>query len=129
METTTSYWCYRCNRFVRIFNQHPITCPDCDGGFIEEIDNHPQAAPALHEDSRRVGSNGFPVAAMYNNGPTPTTTILRRSRRNGGDRSPFNPVIVLRSGAATSSSASPSSAGENSSVEQNGRGLDRKSVV
>ncbi|XWS74948.1 hypothetical protein CRYUN_Cryun01aG0042300 [Craigia yunnanensis] len=125
METTTSYWCYRCSRFVRILNQHPITCPDCDGGFIEEIDNHPHVSRGFHAGSRRVGSNGFPAAAMYNNGPTLTTTVLRRSRRNGGDRSPFNPVIVLRSGAATTSSTSPSSsAGENSSVEQNGRGFE-----
>ncbi|XWS56602.1 hypothetical protein CRYUN_Cryun09bG0100100 [Craigia yunnanensis] len=124
METTTSYWCYRCSRFVRIFNQDPITCPDCDGGFIEEIDNHPHAARALHGDSRRVGSNRFPAATMYTS-PTPATTILRRTRRNGGDRSPFNSVIVLRGGAATSSSASPSStAGETSNVEQNGRGFE-----
>ncbi|XWS07737.1 hypothetical protein CRYUN_Cryun41cG0016100 [Craigia yunnanensis] len=124
MATTTSYWCYRCGRFVRIFIQDQITCPDCDGGFIEEIDNHLHEARDLQSDSRRVGINRFPAAAMFNSGPTPTT-ILRRSRRNGGDRSPFNPVIVLRGGTATSSSASPSSStGENSNVEQNGRGFE-----
>ncbi|XWS65969.1 hypothetical protein CRYUN_Cryun05aG0159500 [Craigia yunnanensis] len=117
MATTTSYWCYRCSRIVRIFNQYPITCPDCDGGFIEE-------ARALRANSRRVGSNRFPAAAMHTS-TTPAIPILRRSRRNGGDRSPFNPVIVLRGGAATSSSASPSStSGETSNVEQNGRGFE-----
>ncbi|XVF83712.1 hypothetical protein PTKIN_Ptkin16aG0513300 [Pterospermum kingtungense] len=117
MATTTSYWCYRCSRFVRIFSQDAIACPDCDGGFIEEVDNHPHAARALHSDSRRVVSDG-----VYSNGSAP----LRRSRRIGGDRSAFNPVIVLRGGAATSSSvASPSSvAGENTNVELNGRGFE-----
>ncbi|XVE68378.1 hypothetical protein DITRI_Ditri09bG0063600 [Diplodiscus trichospermus] len=98
----------------------PITCPDCDGGFIEEIDNHADAARVFHAGFRGVGSNRFPATEMYNDGSIPASTILRRSRRNGGDRSPFNPVIVLHGGAATSSSASPSSGGENSNVEQNG---------
>ncbi|XVE69220.1 hypothetical protein DITRI_Ditri09bG0134500 [Diplodiscus trichospermus] len=124
MATTTSYWCYRCSRLVRILNRGPITCPDCDGGFIEEIDNHADAARVFHVASRGVGSNRFSAAAMYNDGSIPASTILRRSRRNGGDRSPFNPVIVLRGGAATSSSASPSSGGQNSNVEQNGRGFE-----
>ncbi|OMO96800.1 Zinc finger, RING-type [Corchorus olitorius] len=126
MATTTSYWCYRCSRFIRIFNQDPITCPGCDGGFIEEVENSAQAARAINGEGRRVGSNRFPAAAMYTSN-TPYTTILRRSRRNGGDRSPFNPVIVLRggTGASTSSTASPSSvSGENSNVEQSGRGFE-----
>ncbi|XVF75300.1 hypothetical protein PTKIN_Ptkin13bG0176100 [Pterospermum kingtungense] len=125
MESAASYWCYRCSRFVRILNQDPITCPDCHTGFIEEIDNHPHAARALHADSRRVSTGGFPVAAFYTS-PTPATTVLRRGRRNGGDRSPFNPVIVLRGRVGTSSSASPSfsTAREASIVEQNGRGFE-----
>ncbi|XVE52643.1 hypothetical protein DITRI_Ditri02bG0139100 [Diplodiscus trichospermus] len=124
MATSTSYWCYRCSRFVLIFDQDQITCPDCDGGFIEEIGNHPHAARALHADSLRVGSNRFPAPAMYAS-PTTATTVIHRHRRNGGDRSLFNPVIVLRGGAATSSSASPSSnAGETSNVQQNGRGFE-----
>ncbi|MBA0727176.1 hypothetical protein Golax_000192 [Gossypium laxum] len=106
MAATTSYWCYQCNQFFLISNEDPITCPDCDGGFIEEIDNMPHAARALHADSRLVGGDGF--TAMYN-----SSTTLRRSRMNGGDRSPFNPVIVL---------ASPS--GESTNVEQSGRGFE-----
>lgn len=75
MSSPASYWCYRCSRFVRVWTQDTISCPDCDGGFVEEIDN--------------------PSRALYgsDNGSGPG---LRRSRRNGGDRSPFNPVIVLR---------------------------------
>lgn len=100
MAATTSYWCYQCNRFFLISNEDPITCPDCDGGFIEQIDNVPHAARALHADSRLVRGNGF-------------STTLRRSRMNGGDRSPFNPLIVL---------ASPS--GGSTNVEQSGRGFE-----
>ncbi|XP_007009248.2 PREDICTED: probable E3 ubiquitin-protein ligase RHC2A [Theobroma cacao] len=124
---TTSYWCYRCSRFVQIFNQDPITCPGCDGGFVEEIENPSHTARTVQAGSRRFGSHRFPAASMYTNTTPTTSTILRRSRRNGGDRSPFNPVIVLRGGAATttSSAASPSSAsGENSNVEHNGRGFE-----
>ncbi|KAL1827537.1 hypothetical protein ACET3Z_005949 [Daucus carota] len=72
---TASYWCYRCTRFVRVSssNDHVI-CPYCDGGFVEAVD----AAPAPESQRRRE--------------------VYGRRRRNGGDRSPFNPVIVLRGG-------------------------------
>ena len=102
-STTSSYWCYRCSRFVRVWNEDEdsVVCPDCDTGFIEAIENPPTRS--LQVGSRR---SRFPAAAMYmigggnrigsnsdrnNSGP-----ILRRNRRIGGDRSPFNPVIVLR---------------------------------
>lgn len=101
MSETTSYWCYRCNRFVRLSRQETVVCPDCDGGFLEEIEQPPQV------DSRR---RRFPAAAMYMIGQRPNSdhnhngsrpSFLRRTRRNGGDRSPFNPVIVLRGGGST----------------------------
>lgn len=38
----------------------------------------------------------FPAAAMYMLGNERSDLRSRRSRRNNGDRSPFNPVIVLR---------------------------------
>ncbi|GLT75436.1 hypothetical protein SLA2020_471620 [Shorea laevis] len=91
----SSYWCYRCNRFVRIWNQDSISCPDCNSGFIEEMENPPRA---ILGGAR--GSGRFPVAGMYMiNSPdqiSPSAAVYRRSRRHGGDRSPFNPVIVLR---------------------------------
>ncbi|XP_044474357.1 E3 ubiquitin-protein ligase RDUF2-like [Mangifera indica] len=69
----SSYWCYRCSRFTRVRarTQDTIVCPDCGTGFIEEVDG------ARNQEPLR--------------GPR-----LRRTRRIGGDRSPFNPVIVLR---------------------------------
>ncbi|KAK3422498.1 probable E3 ubiquitin-protein ligase RHC2A [Eucalyptus grandis] len=101
-SATSSYWCYRCSRFVRVWSPDSITCPNCDGGFVEEIEN---AAPLpIPGDARR--SRRFPTAAMYMIGSRSNQDRspdfggggggLRRSRRNGGDRSPFNPVIVLR---------------------------------
>ncbi|KAE8671959.1 actin-related protein 5-like [Hibiscus syriacus] len=112
MAMTTSYWCYHCNHVVRLLNHGTVSCPDCYGGFVEEIDNN------------HVGSNRLTPPAMYTY-PNSGTTVFRRGRRNGGNRSPFNPVIMLRGGAATSVSASPSSAsGGDSTVEQNGRSFE-----
>ncbi|KAL3521121.1 hypothetical protein ACH5RR_019270 [Cinchona calisaya] len=100
MSMPSSYWCYRCNRFVRVWTQDSITCPDCNGGFVEEIET-PTRSSLSESRPRR-----FPAAAMYmmrnsDSGQGPgsglgSSPALRRSRRNGGDRSPFNPVIVLR---------------------------------
>ncbi|XP_058099321.1 E3 ubiquitin-protein ligase RDUF2-like [Magnolia sinica] len=87
-----SFWCYRCSRYVRVWGRDSavVVCPDCDSGFVEEIENPPRSAPR-----RR-----FPSAAMYmlgSNRPNSDRNAgLRRGRRSGGDRSPFNPVIVLR---------------------------------
>ncbi|XP_074287304.1 putative E3 ubiquitin-protein ligase RHC2A [Silene latifolia] len=83
---TSSYWCYRCNRFVRVFNNNNLDsmiCPDCNGGFVEQIDS-----PRRRFPSTTVSSAANPTIS--------SSPRLRRSRRNGGDRSPFNPVIVLR---------------------------------
>ncbi|XP_073123725.1 probable E3 ubiquitin-protein ligase RHC2A [Henckelia pumila] len=98
MSMSSTYWCYRCNRFVRVSAQDSVTCPDCSGGFVEEVDN---PARSSLSDSRR---RRFPAAAMYmmrtpdsgSGSGSGSSPRLRRSRRNGGDRSPFNPVIVLR---------------------------------
>ncbi|KAJ7950284.1 E3 ubiquitin-protein ligase RING1-like [Quillaja saponaria] len=87
----SSFWCYRCNRFIRarVRAQDTVLCPDCGAGFIEEIST-PTRSPVQR----------FPAAALYvDNGSNSEHSIsptLQRSRRNGGDRSPFNPVIVLR---------------------------------
>ncbi|XP_068635859.1 probable E3 ubiquitin-protein ligase RHC2A [Aristolochia californica] len=115
-STTSSYWCYRCNRFVRVWTRDSIVCPDCDGGFIEEVETTPRSAAG---DSRR---RRFPGAAMYmlgnrTNSDQAPNPPFRRSRRNGGDRSPFNPVIVLR-GPADGGGGTEAAAGErNSSFE------------
>ncbi|XP_042475951.1 E3 ubiquitin-protein ligase RDUF1-like [Macadamia integrifolia] len=111
----SSYWCYRCSRFVRVWARDTIVCPDCDGGFVEEVEN---PSRDTHAESRR---RRFPAAAMYMLGNRPASdqnTYLgfRRSRRNGGDRSPFNPVIVLR-GPADGGGAEVGGGGEGGPFE------------
>lgn len=120
MSMPSSYWCYRCNRFVRVWTQDSIACPDCNGGFVEEIETPTRSS--LSESRRRR----FPAAAMYmmrnsdsGQGPPGSSSgsgsgsspALRRSRRNGGDRSPFNPVIVLRGPADGGGGAAGAGAG------------------
>ncbi|KAK8651181.1 hypothetical protein V6N13_140793 [Hibiscus sabdariffa] len=88
------YWCYRCNRFIRILVRSPqdsIHCPDCGSRFIEEFET-PSRSPIHHR---------FPAASMYSETPNQAlspspTPHFRRARRNAGDRSPFNPGVVLR---------------------------------
>lgn len=76
-----------------------INCPDCGTGFIEQMDAPPSRSPIER----------FPAAAMYPESPQNPEPIssprLRRARRNGGDRSPFNPVIVLRGSQTPDSGA------------------------
>ncbi|CAH1432481.1 unnamed protein product [Lactuca virosa] len=92
MSRATSYWCYRCTRIIRVavVVADSVVCPYCEGEFIEAVDSH---APSPPESRRR-----FPQAAMYMLGSNDRSDLRfrREGRRNTGDRSPFNPVIVLR---------------------------------
>ncbi|KAL8260406.1 hypothetical protein R6Q59_028359 [Mikania micrantha] len=87
---TASYWCYRCTRFVRLPAEDPVVCPYCDGGFVEAVE---ASEPPSLGNRRR-----FPATAMYMLGNNDRSDLRSRrgGRRNNGDRSPFNPVIVLR---------------------------------
>ncbi|KZV30321.1 hypothetical protein F511_28214 [Dorcoceras hygrometricum] len=94
----SNFWCYRCNRFVRVLTQDSVSCIDCSGGFVEVIDT-PTRSPV--SGSRRQPFPADSVHMMQN--PDSSTVArpglsprLRRSSRSRGDRSPFNPVIVLR---------------------------------
>lgn len=84
----SSYWCYTCSRFFRIQAPDMILCPDCGGGFVEEID--------AHRRSNRHHISPSSSGSHVNTSPAPEHSRTRRSRRNSGDHSPFNPVIVLR---------------------------------
>ncbi|RWW04087.1 hypothetical protein GW17_00032709 [Ensete ventricosum] len=33
------YWCHMCSRLVNPIMEVEIKCPDCDGGFVEEVDS------------------------------------------------------------------------------------------
>ncbi|KAD5962031.1 hypothetical protein R6Q59_014441 [Mikania micrantha] len=103
-SSSSSYWCYRCNRSVRVRIAHleegsSLSCPDCTGGFIEEINSPNGSNRSLSSEFHR---SRFPAAAMYMPGNgNQSPPVVRRGRRNGGDRSPFNPVIVLRGPTTT----------------------------
>ncbi|KAJ0764379.1 putative transcription factor C2H2 family [Helianthus annuus] len=84
-RTPSSYWCYRCGRFTAVPSHRQdsyssLFCPDCNSGFLEHIDNPTRLPESTFSDSRR----------------SPTSPVLRRTRRTSDDRSSFNPVIVLR---------------------------------
>ncbi|XP_076884543.1 E3 ubiquitin-protein ligase RDUF1-like [Bidens hawaiensis] len=80
MSRTTSYWCYRCTRIFRLTSQDTVTCPYCDGEFIEAVDTPASSPPESHRRN------------------TTDPSDLRVRRRYRSDRSPFNPVVVLRGG-------------------------------
>ncbi|KAJ4828359.1 hypothetical protein Tsubulata_045523, partial [Turnera subulata] len=100
--TSSSYWCYRCTRFVALsspdddddhtHNQSTLTCPHCNGGFIEQIHSNPPTSSVPDRPPSRIPTFRF-----------------RRARRHAADRSPFNPVVVLR---GTSTNATPDNTAE-----------------
>nr|VDD15615.1 unnamed protein product [Brassica oleracea] len=79
-----SYWCYSCNRFVWV-SSSSISCPDCDGGFLEHIQQPPDFAPpdSLH----RRSLTRFPLSSTHapltrsstNRSPNPISQIDRGS--------------------------------------------------
>ncbi|PKU84315.1 E3 ubiquitin-protein ligase RDUF1 [Dendrobium catenatum] len=88
--TSTSYWCYSCSRFVRVWPGDVILCPDCSGGFLEEVRNPPVATGAVRRRTTSSGEQTLPTARRVDAGP-------RRTRRASiNNRSSFNPVIVFR---------------------------------
>ncbi|CBI16098.3 unnamed protein product, partial [Vitis vinifera] len=56
MASTTSYWCHRCTRFVRVWAQDSIVCPYCESGFLEEI----EATPRSENHHRRNAGDRSP---------------------------------------------------------------------
>ena len=53
-SSPVSYWCYHCSRFVRV-SPATVVCPDCDGGFLEQIPQ-PQPPPRGGGGSGRRGA-------------------------------------------------------------------------
>ncbi|KAL4587700.1 hypothetical protein LXL04_000574 [Taraxacum kok-saghyz] len=104
--TAASYWCYRCSRFVRVSAEDTVLCPYCEGGFLEAVE---ASEPPPLGTRRR-----FPASAMYMLGNNDRSDLRSRrgGRRNNGDRSPFNPVIVLRGPAEGNGAVEESGGGE-----------------
>ncbi|KAL0919635.1 hypothetical protein M5K25_011745 [Dendrobium thyrsiflorum] len=104
--TSTSYWCYSCSRFVRVWPGDVILCPDCSGGFLEEVRNPPVAAGAVRRRTASSGEQTFPTVRRVDAGP-------RRTRRASvSNRSSFNPVIVFRGSSSEVTRASEGSSFE-----------------
>nr|XP_043613378.1 E3 ubiquitin-protein ligase RDUF2-like [Erigeron canadensis] len=85
-SSPSSYWCYRCSRFITVPSRHlhsSFSCPGCNAGFIEETDNPTRTATETTLSDSPEQPNNSPPA-------------LRRDRATAGDRSAFNPVIILR---------------------------------
>ncbi|GAB4833844.1 hypothetical protein Ancab_032091 [Ancistrocladus abbreviatus] len=94
-SNTSTYWCYRCDRFVTSHAQHIVICPDCGSGFVEEVDDDSPLSPLSPRRLLRASSVADNASRSF------VSRGVRGSRRNGGDRSSlFNPVIVLRGSAA-----------------------------
>ncbi|CAL9105941.1 unnamed protein product, partial [Musa textilis] len=103
MAMASSYWCYRCSRFVRVWPQDAIVCPNCDGGFLEEVGSPPpRLYPTAEPRRRRVPStDAHALGGDWSAAAAPprhsSELRFRRNRRSSaGDRFHFNPVIVLR---------------------------------
>ncbi|KAG1337851.1 E3 ubiquitin-protein ligase RDUF1 [Cocos nucifera] len=92
MATASSYWCYRCSRFVRVWPEDAIVCPDCEGGFLEEVETPPRLAASTLAETRHRRLTAGAAAPNHHS----DMRIRRHRRASAGDRSPFNPVIVLR---------------------------------
>ncbi|KAK4373583.1 hypothetical protein RND71_008967 [Anisodus tanguticus] len=100
---SSTYWCYRCNRSYRAWSEESITCPDCNSGFVEEIEAPTRSTlsgsrrrrlpPAAATEMTTARNSDQSSRSGYGSGSSPG---VRRNLRNVGDRSPFNPVIVLR---------------------------------
>ncbi|XP_045832485.1 E3 ubiquitin-protein ligase RDUF2-like [Trifolium pratense] len=93
----SSHWCYRCNKFVRVWRLGMPICLDCDSGFVEQLEH---SARSLHEDGGP--QRRFPMsAAMYmmghNNNNSNQNSRRRRCRNNiNGDYNISDPIIMIR---------------------------------
>ncbi|CAM8897573.1 unnamed protein product [Rhodiola kirilowii] len=86
----SSVWCYQCRRFIRGSTGQTVICRRCGGGFVEEVES-----PPMSPQPRRFPAGGISADSSPNLSQD-SGSRLRRSRMNGGDRSPYNPVVVLR---------------------------------
>ena len=101
----SSHWCHQCNKSVRVERLEVPTCPDCDSGFVEELENstRPVRADADGDRRRRLP---YMEAATYTidaHNNTNQNDDQRHCINNiiGGDDSPYNPIIMIRSGGSS----------------------------
>ncbi|KDP44929.1 hypothetical protein JCGZ_01429 [Jatropha curcas] len=69
---TASYWCYRCNGFVRAWRQQDAeeitTCLDCGTGFVEELEIREDAAAAASPSASTAAAAATAAMLMTGGG-------------------------------------------------------------
>ncbi|KAB1217844.1 E3 ubiquitin-protein ligase RING1-like [Morella rubra] len=94
---TESYWCYRCSRLVRVLSRDSsVACPNCDSGFVEAIESPIRSANVDARRGRFHGTARYMIGYNSSNPGQNSRHTPGRARTTGSDRSPFNPVILLR---------------------------------
>ncbi|KAL8152715.1 hypothetical protein V2J09_010475 [Rumex salicifolius] len=102
----STYWCYRCERFVASRSRHIVICPDCGSGFVEELDDSDSTLVPLsprhllrpYHSPLSISTGAVGVSPNLSH-TSYQGAAARRTRRRGAHDQPssFNPVIVLRS--------------------------------
>lgn len=92
----TVYWCHECQRtvFVDPRQQNPeadgdVTCPECHGGFIEEVDQEemrPPSPPPVPLGGRVAMPGSLPGVAYLGPRPTVDFQFVRFDGRQPGTR-------------------------------------------
>ncbi|KAK7358081.1 hypothetical protein VNO77_00002 [Canavalia gladiata] len=77
------YFCYECNRTVSIAPSSDLVCPNCNGGFVEEVENPNPNAP-------------HPLSFTYEFGGDDLPTLFGGRSPPFGDADAFNPLVFLQ---------------------------------
>ncbi|XP_059667846.1 E3 ubiquitin-protein ligase RDUF2-like [Cornus florida] len=80
-----SYWCFRCNRLVRVRSRERISCPHCGSGFVEEVGSR-------HRSNRRRPPRSSAASETHSESSISGRSSVERARRNAV----YNPIILLR---------------------------------
>ncbi|GLJ39798.1 hypothetical protein SUGI_0813440 [Cryptomeria japonica] len=94
--SSTGYWCYQCNRLIRLAsNRTPLVCPLCTGEFLEEVEEGPRAQ-LLEAISYEGDADRRPSAVQLIEAVSNLLNQYNDHRReeDGG----FRPVIFVRGG-------------------------------
>lgn len=84
LEEEQRYHCYQCDITVQPASSSPLTCPHCNGGFLEECLDSPPSSPELHSPWDYMGGFGQLLDDI--------STFLART-----DVSTVNPFLLFQS--------------------------------
>ncbi|KAL2342296.1 hypothetical protein Fmac_003581 [Flemingia macrophylla] len=77
------YFCYQCYRTVSITPSSDLVCPNCNGGFIEEVENPIPTTPHPFSFTYEFGGDDLP--SLFGGRSSPF-----------GDADAFNPLVFLQ---------------------------------